>query len=181
MMWDSEFQDTETVSWIAALAGDQQPYERSVYIMDDLRPDMSEAQRAVWAAANDYLRAAQDRDYLLHTDGDDLEARWQRLVADWRALPLTPDWEHRTVCDEVLRQVFELLICHMYLPGGRDEIWPRGSYRNMMNREGSDILRSPNLLPLVPWGRRALEALMGTELVQISWRYENGQITFSLI
>lgn len=81
----------------------------------------------------------------------------------------------------MLRQVFELLISDMYLPGGRDEIWPRGSYRYMLGWRGMSPMPTPNLAPLVPWGRRALEALMGTELVQLSWRYEKGHITFSLI
>ena len=181
MLSDSEDQNTETVSQIAAYVGHQQPYVRRAYIKYDLRPEMSESQRAVWEAADDFLRAAQDRAYLLGADRDDLEARWERLVADWRALPLAPTWERRTVCDEVLRQVFDLLICQMYLPGGRFEVWPRGSYNDMVDRGDSDIPPNPNLLELVPWGRRALGALMGTDLVQLSWRYEQGHMAFFLI
>lgn len=182
MLWDSEDQNLETVSLIAAYAGHERPYVRRAYISSDLRPEMGEAQRAVWEAADDYLRAAQDREYLLHAERDALEARWQRLVADWRTLPLAPTWEQRTVCDEVLRQVFELLISQMYLPGGRYECWPREAYKHMVDWGDSDIPRTPNLLPLITWGRRGLEALMGTtELVQLSFEYTEGRITFSLI
>ncbi len=180
-LMDSDFQDTATVSQIAAYAGRQQPYEGRAYIMTDLRPDMSEAQRAVWEAADDYLRAAQDREYLLRANRDELEARWQGLVADWRALPLAPEWERRTICDEVLRQVFDLLICQMYLPGARDTILPRGSRTLMLGWDGTGVPPTINLMPLVPWGRRALGGLMGTDLVQLSYRYADGRITFSLI
>lgn len=180
MLSDSEDQNTETVSQIAAYVGHHQPYTGRAYIREDLRPDMGEAQQAVWEAADNYLRMAQNQEYLLRTERDNLEESWQRLINDWRALPLAPDWEHRTICDEVLRQVFELLICQMYLPGGRDEIWPRGSYQNMLGWRGITPMPIPNLQPLVPWGRRALEALIGTELVQLSWFYAEERITFSL-
>lgn len=181
MLADSEYQDSETVTWIASLAGHKQPYVRHAYISYDLRPDMNEAQRAIWEAADAYLRAVQDQDYLLHTERGDLDARWQRLVNDWRALPHAERWKRRTVCDEVLRQVFNLLICQILLPGGRGEIWPRGSYKDMVDRGETSIPRQPNLLPLIPWGQRALGACMGRDLVQLSWRYEKGHITFCLI
>lgn len=178
---DSEYQDTETVAWIASLAGHKQPYVGRAYISYDLRPDMSEAQRAIWEAADNFLLAVQDQDYLLHTKRDDLDARWQRLVNDWRGLPLAQSWIHQTVCDEVLRQVFDLLISQMLLPGGRGEIWPRGSFKDMVDPGQTSNSRQPNLLPLIPWGRRALGACMGTALVQLSWRYEDGHIAFSII
>ena len=130
---DSKYQNTETVAAIAAYVGHQRPYVGRVYISSDLRPEMSEGQRAVCEEAADFLRAAQDEEYMLRTARADAEARWERLVAAWDTLPLAPAWEQRSVCDEVLRQVFDLLISQLYLPGGRLEIWPRGSYRDLVD------------------------------------------------
>jgi hypothetical protein len=146
-----------------------------------MRPDMSEGQQAVCEEAADFLRAAQDEEYMLRTARDNLEARWDRLIAAWGVLPLAPAWEQRSVCDEVLRQVFDLLISQLYLLGGRLEMWPRGSYRDMVDRGESAIPLRLNLLTLVPWGQRALGALMGTDLVQLSWHYAEEHMAFSLI
>jgi hypothetical protein len=60
-------------------------------------PKMSEGRRAVCEETADFLRAAQDQEYMLRTARDDAEARCERLVAAWGVLPLAPAWEQRPV------------------------------------------------------------------------------------
>ncbi len=178
VLGDTEFQETQTMEEIAAYVSHRQPYVGRAYISYDFRPKMQMEQRTVFEEAAAFLRSLQDREYLLAAARDDLEARRDALVTSWQALPLATTWKRRLVCDEVLRQVFELLVTQMRFPGHRFEIWERTPARLMM-----DITKRPhaNLLALVPWGRRALDALMGTDLVLLSWLYTRGHVAFSLI
>src|SRR5262249_49909586 len=157
--------EAETIEQVAAYVTHRRPYAGRAYLSYDFRPEMSAGQRAVCEDVAAFLLALQDREYLVQAERDELDTRRERLVAAWRALPLAPAWEQRSVCDEVVRQVFDLLICQMYFPGRRFEVWARAPHRLMMDTTQRP---HPDLLALVPWGRRAVGALMGTALAQLS-------------
>ena len=114
---DSEAWNVETMEEIAAYVTQQRLYQGRAYIQSDFRPDMSESQRTVWEETSAFLLAVDDQEDLTSTDRDALEAQRDRLIAHWRALPLATRWEERSVCDEVLRQVFDLLITQLSLAG----------------------------------------------------------------
>jgi hypothetical protein len=69
-------------------------------------------------------------------------------------------------------------MCQFSLSSRHVELWPRELYKAML---GAGTSRAPNLQVFIPWGRRALAALMGTDSVQLAWRYDTGCIAFSLI
>jgi hypothetical protein len=179
ILTDSEAWNAETMQEIDAYVTHRRLYQGRAYIQSDFRPEMSESQPTLWEETAAFLLAVEDPEHLLPADRDALEAQRERLVADWQALPLATRWEGRSVCDEVLRQVFELLICQFSLSGSRVELWPREMYRAMLSGYGRS--RPLNLQVFVPWGRRALAALIGTDLVQLAWHYDTGCIAFSLI
>ena len=160
---DSDAWNVETMEEVAAYTTHQRLYQGRAYIQSDFRPEMSESQQTLLEETAAFLKAVHDQEDLTPADRDALEAQRDRLIAHWRALPLATRWEERSVCDEVLRQVFELLICQLSLAGSRGELWPRAMYRAMLS--GTGTRRPPNLLLFVPWGRRALGALIGADLV----------------
>jgi hypothetical protein len=175
---DADFQDDETIEEIAAYVTHRRPYHGRAYICSDFRPEMSEELLHLHAETTAFLEAVQDRGYMAQTERDALHTQRERLIATWQALPHPASWEQRTVCAEVVRQVFELLIVQMYFPGRCVEVWARAPFNMMMDMSKYP---HPSLLPFILWGRRALNALQGTELVQLSWVYEEGHIAFSVI
>jgi len=161
---DSEFQDTETIDEIAAYVTHRRPYHGRAYICSDFRPEMSEELLHLHEETAAFLEAVQDRTFMVQTERDALQTRRERLIATWQALPQPMNWEQRTVCAEVVRQVFELLIVQMYFPGRSVEVWARAPFNMMMDM---NKYPHPILLPFILWGQRALNALRGTDLVQL--------------